>query len=57
LLRINGMLKSMVADLISMNSDSSGNATTGIPTPIVPFRKPATKRLQATAATIFACSK
>ena len=51
------MLSSMAADLTSMNSDSSGSATTGMPTPIVPFRKPAAIRLQTTAAMILACSK
>jgi hypothetical protein len=57
LLKIKGMLSSMAADLISMNSDSSGSATTGMPTPIIPFRRPATIRLQTTAAMILACSK
>ncbi len=57
LLKINGMLSSMAADLTSMNSDNSGSATTGMPTPIIPFRKPATIRLQTTAATMLACSK
>ena len=57
LLKIKGMLSSMAADLTSMNSDSSGSATTGMPTPIVPFRRPATIRLQITAATTPACSK
>jgi hypothetical protein len=50
LLKIKGMLSSMTADLISMNSDSSGSATTGMPTPIIPFRGPATIKLQTTAA-------
>ena len=50
--KIKGMLSSMTADLTSMNSDSSGSATTGMPTPIIPFRRPATIRLQTTAATI-----
>ena len=57
LLKIKGMLSSMAADLMSMNSDSSGSATTGMPTPIIPFRRPATIRLQTTAAMIVACSK
>jgi hypothetical protein len=42
-----GIELSMAADLISMNSDSSGSATTGMPTPIIPFRRPATIRLRA----------
>ena len=33
LLKIKGMLGSMAADLMSMNSDSSSSARTGIPTP------------------------
>ena len=57
LLKIKGMLSSMVANLMSMNSDNSGSATTGMPTPITPFRRPATIRLQTTAAMIVACSK
>jgi hypothetical protein len=57
LLKIKGMLRSMVADLMSMNSDSSGSATIGRPTPIIPFRRPATIRLQTTAAMVLACSK
>jgi hypothetical protein len=57
LLKIKGMLSSMAADLISMNSDNSGSATTGMPTPIAPFRRPATIRLQTTPAMILACSK
>ena len=52
-----GILSSMAADLMSMNSESSGSATTGMPTPIIPFRNPATIRLQTTAATMLACSK
>ena len=56
LLKINGMLSSMAADLMSMNSDSSGSATIGMPTPIVPFSRPATIRLQTTAAMMLACS-
>ena len=57
LLKIKGMLSSMTADLTSMNSDSSGSATIGMPTPIIPFRRPATIRLQNTAAMILAGSK
>jgi hypothetical protein len=33
----------LAADLMSMNSDSSGSATAGMPTPIIPFRRPATR--------------
>jgi hypothetical protein len=51
------MLSSIAADLTSMNSDSSGSATTGMPTPIVPIRRQATIKLQTTAAMILACSK
>lgn len=57
LLKIKGMLRSMAADLTSMNSDSSGSATIGMPTPIIPFKRPATIRLQTTAAMMFAYSK
>ena len=57
LLKIKGMLSSIAADLMSMNSDSSGSATTGMPTPIVPFRSPATIKLQTTAAMMLAGSK
>jgi DNA-binding transcriptional ArsR family regulator len=39
LLKIKGMLISMAADLMSMNSDSSGSATTGMPTPIYPLQE------------------
>jgi hypothetical protein len=53
LLKTKGML-SMAADLMSM---SSASATTGTPTPIVPFKRPATIKLQATAAMILARSK
>src|SRR5262245_34104926 len=51
------MLSSMAADLMSMSSDSTGSATTGMPTPIAPFKTPATIRLQTTAAMMLACSK
>jgi hypothetical protein len=57
LLKIKGMLSSMTADLTSMNSDSSGSATIGMPTPIIPFRRPATIRLQNTAAMTLAGSE
>ena len=57
LLKIKGMLRSMAAYLMSMNSDSRGSATIGMPTPIVPFIRPATIRLQTTAAMMLACSK
>jgi hypothetical protein len=57
LLKIKGMLSNMTADLMSMNSDSSGSATTGMPTPMIPFRRPAMIRLHTTAAVILAGSK
>ena len=57
LLKIKGMLRSMAADLMSMNSDSSGSATTGMPIPIIPFKRPAPIRLQTTAAMMLACSE
>src|SRR5262249_9286531 len=44
-----GMLSSMAADLPSMNSDSRGSATTAMPSPIVPFRRPATIKFQTTS--------
>src|SRR5882757_1503706 len=50
LLKIKGMLRSMAADFMSMNSDSNGSATTGMPTPITPFGRPAT-----TGAALFLC--
>jgi len=57
LLWTKGMLSSMAADLTSMNSDNNGSATTGMPTPMAPFRRPATIRLQTTATKILAGSK
>ena len=50
LLKIKGMLSSMTADLMSMNSDSSGSETISTPIPIIPFRRPATIRLQTTGS-------
>jgi hypothetical protein len=52
LLKIKGMLRSMAADFMPMNSDSNGSATTSMPTPITPFRRPAT-----TGAALFLCSR
>jgi hypothetical protein len=39
LLKIKGMLSSVAADLMSMNSASNGSATTGMPTPDYPLQE------------------